>query len=153
MCVCLVYLSQRSFLTMSRCCVKSVYGHQRTLCSTTRCRLTCSLKLTFELLKIDILSSYLEYSHAIHHSSIARYLRQVAALPVCRELVFLSAFSGSLLRQTCVGCYGLVYGVVSLVLGCCTTSTAASNKYVDLDLYGRMVEVEAGNASEAGLKS
>ncbi|KAF2363780.1 UbiB domain [Trinorchestia longiramus] len=50
--------SQKSFLTMSRCCVRAVLGHQLSLCSSWSCSITTKLRLNVALLRIDLYTAY-----------------------------------------------------------------------------------------------
>ncbi|XP_018026397.1 aarF domain-containing protein kinase 1 isoform X2 [Hyalella azteca] len=83
--------SRKSFLTMSRCCVRAVYDRQMLLCSSSFCRLLTSVNLRAALLRIDVYTSYISCMTNIHklfawsrQSTVAEAFRWVSEVPGLR---------------------------------------------------------------------
>lgn len=64
--------SMKSFITMSRYCVKSVFSHQRLLCNSVACSIRANLGEFWEQFKISIYTIYLWYLR----SSINKYIQE-----------------------------------------------------------------------------
>ncbi|KAK8745741.1 hypothetical protein OTU49_000354 [Cherax quadricarinatus] len=64
--------SMKSFITMSRCCIRSLFAHQRTLCKSTLCTVRVSIAETWAQFKISLYTLYLLYLH----SNLGKYIHK-----------------------------------------------------------------------------
>ncbi|XP_042221885.1 aarF domain-containing protein kinase 1-like isoform X2 [Homarus americanus] len=64
--------SMKSFITMSRCCIRSLFAHQRILCNSTLCSVRVSVAETWAQFKISLYTLYLLYLR----SKLGKYIHK-----------------------------------------------------------------------------
>ncbi|XP_042878501.1 aarF domain-containing protein kinase 1-like isoform X1 [Penaeus japonicus] len=65
--------SMTSFITMSRCCIRSLFKQQRLLCTSFFCKSKITIAETWAQLRISVYTVYLWYLH----SSLGKYLHKM----------------------------------------------------------------------------
>lgn len=77
---------------MSRFCVRSVFGHEKSFCTSTACRISNCIRLQWALLRIDGYTALLNCMHAatrlrswVEQSALVDMMRWVSVVPGVQE--------------------------------------------------------------------